>query len=515
LIERFVDQPVPPRDAAGLVQQLADAVHYAHQKGVLHCGLKPSNVLLTADGVPKITNFGLRAHREQPERWQQLASRRIPSYLAPELADGRFADVGPATDVYALGAILYKLLTGQPPFLADTLAQTWEQMRAQMPPLPSSVQPDVPKILDAVCLKCLAKEPHERYPSAGELAQELGEFLTTERPTISRQAAMLGAIHGYTLFGKLGEDAMSIVYEARHLASGRRVALRTMRPEHRYGEPLRARLRQVAQSVSRLRHPNIEEVQECGDHDGCPFFVTELLSGGSLRRKLDDGEMPIGAAAVLVRTLARAMEAVHQLRIIHGNLQPSKILLAADGTPKISDFIGGWRAHEVSPEMSAMTVSASEVIGTPRYLAPEQLAGETGAIGPPVDVYALGLLLYELLTQRLPFRGAALWELFHQVLHEPPLPPRKLRADVPVALDCVCLRCLAKKPTQRYPSAGALADDLDRFLAGEAVDAAAPQPQRGDAGSGNAAVVQEPRKAPLSLWARVAGWFSGRSHKRQ
>lgn len=522
LIEHFVDEPVPPREAAQLVQQLADAVHYAHQKGILHCGLKPSNVLLTEAGVPKIANFGLRAHREEPEGWRGLASRRLPSYLAPELADGRIDEVGPATDVYALGAILYKLLTGDPPFLAPTLAETWEQMRTQMPPRPGDVQPDhpelpeVPEFLDEVCLKCLAKKPHDRFASAGELAQELARFLAVPSSE-SGQLVLLPAIPGYTLLGELGRGSMSIVYEARQLATDRRVAVKTMRREHRYGEPLRVLLRQIAENVARLRHPNIVELYECGDQESRPFFVIELLTGGSLRRKLDHGTMPIDAAAALVRTLARAMAVAHAHDTIHGNLKPTKILLTADGTPKITGFIGGLRPNELSPEeMANATVIAAEVIGTPRYMAPEQVSGNVAEIGPPADIYALGLVLYEALTGRLPFRGATIWKLFHQVLNESPTPLQRVRADLPEALDTICLRCLAKKPQQRYQSAGALADDLDRFLAGEPLlEAATPHGPHDISGATNQLASGETRAPPLSLWERVAEWFGARPRKRR
>src|SRR5262249_36387766 len=142
LIERFGDRPVPATEAASLIQQLAEAMDYTHQRGILHCALKPSNVLLTADGVPKIANFGLSILMEQPNTAQSFAFRRLPSYMAPELMDGQA--VGPAVDVYSLGAILFKLLTGGPPFLAGTVLETVEQVRSQMPRAPSTIRPEVP-----------------------------------------------------------------------------------------------------------------------------------------------------------------------------------------------------------------------------------------------------------------------------------------------------------------------------------------------------------------------------------
>jgi serine/threonine protein kinase len=174
LIERYLDRPVPPAEAVRLVRQMAGAIQYAHQRGVLHCALKPSNVLLTEDGDAKITNFVLGFLLEQLEAEQRHAFRWLPSYMAPELAANRLEAVGRATDVYGLGAILYKLLTGGPPFLADTVAETLERVYTQAPPLPSAVQPGVPAALDAVCRKCLAKDPQDRFASAADLAAALG-----------------------------------------------------------------------------------------------------------------------------------------------------------------------------------------------------------------------------------------------------------------------------------------------------------------------------------------------------
>jgi serine/threonine protein kinase len=514
LIERFVDRPLPPREAARLVRQLAEAMHYAHGRGVLHCALKPSNVLLTPEGLPKITNFGLSVLLEQPAAERRLAFRRLPSYMAPELMDGWAGEVGPAADVYALGAILYKLLTGGPPFLAETVAETVAQVRSQEAPVPSSAQEDVPELLDRVCRKCLAKGPSERYGSAGELAEELAFFLAGAPRVAVGSGTELPHVHGYEVLRQLSQGNMSVVFEARELSSDRRVAVKILRREFRYGKPLLARLREVAVEVSRLRHPNIVEVYECREHDGLPCFILELLPGGSLDQR-SSRQMPIEAAASTVRALACALEAAHRQQVLHGNLKPSKVLLAADGTPKISGFIISEQQRELLREEQAnMTLAAPAVMGTPRYMAPEQLAGNTAAIGPATDVYALGLILYELLTGWLPFRAATLWEMLAQVRHEPAQPPSKVRGDVPEELDSICLRCLAKKPEQRYPSALALAEELERFLAGEPLRwPAAPEQPPGPRGPSRAdAAAKAPNEtAPRAgVWARLTGWLTGR-----
>jgi eukaryotic-like serine/threonine-protein kinase len=173
--------PQPPRLAAQLVETLARAIHAAHQAGIIHRDLKPANVLLTVDGTPKITDFGL-AKQLHEEAWKTRSGVIVgtPSYMAPEQASGRRDDIGPHTDVYSLGTVLYEMLTGRAPFLAATQLETLDQVRLQEPVPPSRVQPKVPRDLETICLKCIEKDPRHRYPSAEALAEDLHRFLANE-----------------------------------------------------------------------------------------------------------------------------------------------------------------------------------------------------------------------------------------------------------------------------------------------------------------------------------------------
>jgi tetratricopeptide (TPR) repeat protein len=190
LDKRLKGTPLPPRDAARLVQQLALGIQAAHDKGILHRDLKPANVLLTIDGTPKITDFGLARMQDEQGRTASGAILGTPSYMAPEQAGGKTKVIGPATDIYGLGAILYECLTGRPPFKAATLAETMQQVLTCEPASPQSLNPRVPRDLVAIVEKCLEKEPHKRYTTAAELAGDLGRVLAGE-PVRARRATGL------------------------------------------------------------------------------------------------------------------------------------------------------------------------------------------------------------------------------------------------------------------------------------------------------------------------------------
>jgi serine/threonine-protein kinase len=273
------------------------------------------------------------------------------------------------------------------------------------------------------------------------------------------------AVPGYEVLDELGRGGMGVVYRARQAGLGRLVALKVILAGAHAGPDERARFRAEAEAVARLQHPNVVQVYEVGEQDGQPFFSLEFCAGGSLHGRLAGTPLPAQEAAGLVQTLARAVHAAHGHGIIHRDLKPANVLLAEDGTPKITDF-GLARRLDGSGR-----TRSGELLGTPSYMAPEQARGQGKAAGPPADVYSLGAILYECLTGRPPFRAATWPETLHQVLAEEPVPPRRLNAAVPRDLNTVCLKCLEKDPRNRYASADDLADDLRRFGAGEPVTA--------------------------------------------
>jgi hypothetical protein len=289
-------------------------------------------------------------------------------------------------------------------------------------------------------------------------------------------------VAGYEILGVLGRGAMGVVYRARQVRLNRVVALKMILAGEHAGPQELIRFRREAEAVARLQHPHIVQIHEVGEQDGRPYFSLEYVDGGSLAHTLAGTPQSAKQAAMLVETLAQAMHHAHQHGIVHRDLKPSNILLVSGGVvtgeaagttpplttyqPKITDF-GLAKCLDVE---GGQTQSGA-LVGTPSYMAPEQALGQSQAIGPATDVYALGAILYELLTGRPPFRAASVLDTLEQVRCHDPVPPGRLQPKVPRNLETICLKALAKEPGERYPTAQALADDLRRWQDGKPVQA--------------------------------------------
>jgi serine/threonine-protein kinase len=328
---------------------------------------------------------------------------------------------------------------------------------------------------EEVCAACpeLLPEVRRRWQQMCQVEAELDAIFPTPVPTLGADApapwhpgAGLPQVPGYEVEAVLGRGGMGIVYKARDLRLGRRVALKMLLAGAYAGSEERERFLREAEAVAGLRHANIVQVHGAGDHDGRPYFTMEYVECGSLAQRLLGTPQPARQAAVLLATLAEAVQVAHQGGIVHRDLKPANILLTADGTPKIADF-GLARHFDRGP---ALTRSGARV-GTPSYMAPEQAVGQARAIGPAADIYALGALLYEMLTGRPPFRGETVAETERQVIAEEPVAPSRLSPKVPRDLETICLKCLHKDPQRRYATAAALAEDLHRFQRAEPIAA--------------------------------------------
>jgi tRNA A-37 threonylcarbamoyl transferase component Bud32 len=284
--------------------------------------------------------------------------------------------------------------------------------------------------------------------------------MVTEQETTS---SGLPGVPGYTLLEELGRGGMGVVYKARQSRLNRLVALKMIQAG-RAGAADVARFRTEAEAIARLQHPHVVQIHEVGEVEGRPFFSLEYVCGGSLANRLDGTPLPGLEAARLVETLARAIETAHQAGIIHRDLKPANVLLSADGQPKITDFGVAKKLDD-----AAGPTASGVIVGTPSYMAPEQAGGKIREIGPATDVYALGAILYELLTGRPPFKAATPLDTVLQVVNDEPVAPRQLQPKTPRDLETICLKCLHKEPAGRYRTAAALAEDLRRFAEGQPI----------------------------------------------
>jgi serine/threonine protein kinase len=304
-----------------------------------------------------------------------------------------------------------------------------------------------------VCPKCGAEETIEVAPAAADA-------------TLTAGASSIGALSprpevpGYTILDELGRGGMGVVYRARESSLNRLVALKVLLSGAHASPRDLARFRTEAEAAAAVQHPNVVQVFSVGQHAGLPYMAQEFVGGGSLVDRLAKGAFHPDDAARTVQGTARGVQAAHDRGVVHRDLKPANVLFGPTGQSKVADF-GLAKIGD-----TGLTASGA-IMGTPSYMAPEQARGETKAAGPAADIWALGVILYECLTGKPPFRGQSAPDTLRLVCEaEPPA----LRG-VPKDLATIAMKCLEKEPSRRYGSAGAVADELGRFLAGEPVTA--------------------------------------------
>ncbi len=482
-------EPLPTATAVELALQVARALEAAHNRQIIHRDIKPQNILLTEDGAAKVADFGLaRAAASSSSTLTQEAGGILgtPHYISPEQVMGKSAS--PRSDLYALGVVLYEMLTGELPYDADTpvgvvMQHVHGRLRA-----PKEVNASVPEGINALCVRLLARDPEDRYQDASELVEDLERvrqgrlpaFVDARQQTTDPVAAPASSEHPtvpsppeeekprnekwpqkdgrYRRMRPIGGGRMSEVYLARDEEANRDVALKVLKKQYAEDEDFVERFRREARNAASLSHPNIIAVHDWGEtEDGSHYMAMEYVSGGTLAERIRrDGPLPAPEAAALALQIAGALRAAHEREIIHRDVRPQNVLLAEDGEAKVADFGIARAAYETS------LTQEGAILGAAHYLSPEQALGQP--VSPRSDLYSLGVVLYEMLTGTPPFEADTPVAVVMKHLRDEPHPPREVNKAVPDALNAVVVRLLAKNPEDRYQDADALIDDLERVL---------------------------------------------------
>ena len=335
-----------------------------------------------------------------------------------------------------------------------------------MPPARNCPHCDRPLSADApegLCAACLFRAGLEAMgdplPSDDSISAP-----PRPKPGSPHAASRLRYFGDYELIDEIARGGMGVVYRARQISLDRPVALKMILP-HRLDEDAIRRFRQEVESAANLDHPNIVPVFEFGRHDGQFFYSMKLIEGCNLADELPRFQEDPRASAGLMATIARAVYHAHQRGVLHRDLKPQNILIDRDGQPHVTDF-GLAKRMEASRELT----HTGDWAGTPDYMSPEQRAGEFKNLTTATDIYSLGAIFYAMLTGHPPFRGPKT-KISWMDLPDEPARPRSLDPQIDPDLETICLKCLDNDANRRYPSAAALADDLDRWLRGEPITA--------------------------------------------
>lgn len=321
---------------------------------------------------------------------------------------------------------------------------------------------------ESVCPRCafdgalgISGDRPPGNPDSGAVSRKGGECLASpEIPPLER------SFGDYELLEKVGEGGMGVVFKARQKSLDRIVAVKMLRLGRHAGVEFVRRFRAEAVAAASLQHPHIVAIHEVGSHEGQQFFVMDYIAGQSLARFVGNQPLPARQAAQFVREIGEAVQFAHDHGILHRDLKPANVLVDISGQVHVTDF-GLARRLEGDSELTL----TGQVLGSPHYMPPEQAAGKRGLVSRRTDVYGLGAILYHLLTGRPPFLGTELAHTLQEVLNREPISPRLLNPSVPRDLETICLKCLEKDPTRRYPTVNAAVEELDHFLQDQPITA--------------------------------------------
>lgn len=489
VMRAYSHKPLPLLEAFVYVKALCAALGYAHANQVVHCDVKPANVMVERSGTIYLTDFGIARNAESNAT--TLASLGTAAYMSPEQIRGE--SVTSAADIYALGVLLFELLTGLRPFRSQeqgtekSTETTNEYIRSlhlnAAPPDPASLNPEITPALAQVVLKALSKEPYDRYETtqallnaacaaAGlkvedipDLAKALPASPPMEQtvrtvPPVQEQTVDTNKIGRYVVLREIGRGGMATVYAARDPMFNREVAIKMLPSELLHDPNFRSRFEREAQTVAALEHSAIVPVYDYGEAQGRPYFVMRLMVGNTLAERIAKGPMPLTDAAHIMARIASALDEAHARGIIHRDLKPGNILFDQYNEPYLSDF-GIAKLKE-----GGATLTGENIIGTPAYMSPEQGRGEADLDGRS-DIYSLGCILYEMLSGKVPFEASTPMGQVVKHLTTPIPNILEVRPDLPRSIQEVMSRALAKRKYSRYSKAIELAHSLMALAEGK------------------------------------------------
>jgi serine/threonine protein kinase/tetratricopeptide (TPR) repeat protein len=455
-----------PKDAVAVMKQVCQGLQAAHTEDVIHRDLKPQNILVGRDNRVRIVDFGLARSFEQTGITRTGTVLGTPHYMAPEQALGGQSDA--RSDIFALGVVFYELLTGELPFPADNMIESFlARTRDRARPI-DSIDRSIPQWLARAVMRCLDREPGRRYQNAQELLEELN---AAEAPRSSSHASVSGVFapgmilgSRYLIEAEAGEGGMGKVYRARDLDLDRTVALKIVRPELASDPNGLLRLKHEISLASQISHRNVLRIHDLGEADGLRFVSMAWADGEDLSHLLRRyGSLPEERIVQLAIEMCEGLAAAHEQGIVHRDLKPSNVLLDSAGRACIADF-GLARMVETQQQFLSR---AGEVHGTPRYMSPEQAEGKL--VDSRSDIYSLGLILYEMSTGKIPFKDDSVFQTLALRVAEIPQSPKLVNPALSEKLVAIILRCLERDPRNRYATTRELLSALRQLEAENAV----------------------------------------------